>query len=99
MTTADVLRAVLETVRRDGWSPTGWAIVPPWTLRYTISQIVAKHYQAGGQRDKANAAARKAVSDALGQPLGLITSWETKPGRTQAQVEALLEKAIAGCQA
>jgi hypothetical protein len=38
--------------------------------------------------------ARDAVSAALGIEFGGITNWETKPGRTRAEVEALLAKAI-----
>lgn len=94
--TESILQATLDVVRRDGWKPNGWAIVPPYCLRAALGYVVNKSFTIGRERDEANMAARKAISDALGQPLGLIAYWEAAPGRTQADVEVLLEKAIAG---
>lgn len=94
--TESVLQAVLEVVRRDGWKPNGWALVPPYALRAAINYVVNKTSPIGRERDAANKAACKAISDALGQPLGLISYWEAAPGRTQQDVETILEKAIAG---
>lgn len=94
--TESVLRSVLEVVRRDGWKPNGWALVPPCCLRAALTTVVNKGRPFGRERDEANRAARQAISDALGQPLGLISFWESAPGRTQQDVEDALEKAIAG---
>lgn len=94
--TESILQATLDVVRRDGWKPNGWGLVGPYALRAAINYVVNKSTPIGRERDEANKAARKAISDALGQPLGLIAYWEAAPGRTQADVEVLLEKAIAG---
>lgn len=94
--TESILQATLDVVRRDGWKPNGWGLVGPYALRAAINYVVNKSFTIGRERDEANQAARKAISDALGQPLGLIAYWEAAPGRTQADVEVLLEKAIAG---
>lgn len=94
--TETILQATLDVVRRDGWKPNGWGLVGPYALRAAINYAVNKSTPIGRERDEANRAARKAISDALNQPLGLLSYWEAKPGRTQADVEDLLEKAIAG---
>jgi hypothetical protein len=52
-----------------------------------------------GARGEVNAAARQAISAVLGQPIGLISVWEGQPGRTQQDVENILEKAITGVTA
>lgn len=94
--TESILQATLDVVRRDGWKPNGWGLVGPYALRAAINYVVNKSTPIGRERDEANKAARKAISDAIGQPLGLLSYWEAKPGRTQQEVEEILEKAIAG---
>jgi hypothetical protein len=94
--TATILAALLDTIRRDGWNPDSWGLVPPWNIRAALNHVVAQTYKDPDSRAHANTTARQAISRALGQPLGLISVWEGKPGRTQSAVETLLEKAIAG---
>lgn len=93
--TESVLRSVLEVVRRDGWKPNGWGLVGPYCLRRALGLVVSQTLRPG-ERDDANTAARQAISQAIGQPLGLLSYWESQPGRAQADVEDVLEKAIAG---
>lgn len=94
--TESVLRGVLDVVRRDGWKPNGWALVPPWCLRAALGNVVNRTYPYGKERAAANKAARQAISAAIGEPLGAIMSWEAEKGRTQQDVLDVLEKAIAG---
>lgn len=94
--TESILHATLDVVRRDGWKPNGWGLVGPYSLRAAITYVVNNSTPVGWERDEANKAARQAISQAIGQPLGLIMAWEGEKGRTQADVEVLLEKAIAG---
>jgi hypothetical protein len=96
MSTEQILQATLECIRRDGWKPDGWAIIPPWCLRRALMDAVNTTFMDGKDRDRANQAAREAISTALGLPLGLISYWESRPGRTQQEIEAVLEKAITG---
>jgi hypothetical protein len=95
-TTEHILQTTLDTIRRDGWKPNGWGLCPPWCLRRALSYVVDNAFQWAAQREEANGAARQAISTALGQPLGLISYFEARPGRTQDEIEAVLEKAIAG---
>lgn len=94
--TEAILQATLDVIRRDGWKPNGWGLVGPYALRAAVNYAVNKSTPIGRERDDANKAARQAISQALGQPLGLISYWESAPGRTQQDVEDVLEKAIAG---
>lgn len=98
MSTETILTATLEVIRRDGWKPDGWALVGPYSIRRALGYVIEKSHPEG-QRDKANRLARQAISNAIGQPLGAIMSWEAEKGRCQEDVEAVLEKAIAGCGA
>ncbi|MGV8064595.1 DUF6197 family protein [Mycobacterium kansasii] len=94
--TESILQATLDVIRRDGWKPNGWALVPPYCLRAALTTVVNRSTPIGRERDEANKAAREAIAAALGQPLGLISYYESQPGRTQQDIEAVLEKAIAG---
>ena len=102
--TADLLQQTLDVLRRGGWTPSGYGVAPPWCIRRALSQVVAEAYRYGAGipddqvemvRDNAAASARQAVSRVIGQPLGLIASWEGGEKRTAADVEAVLEKAVA----
>jgi hypothetical protein len=104
VTTADLLQQTLDILRRGGWSPCGYGAEPPWCIRRALSQVVAEAYRYGAGipddqvelvRDNAAALARQAVSRVIDAPLGLIASWETDEKRSAADVEAVLEKAIA----
>ncbi|VAZ77506.1 hypothetical protein LAUMK4_05869 [Mycobacterium persicum] len=94
--TEPILQATLDVIRRDGWKPNGWALVPPYCLRAALTTVVNSSTPIGRERDEANKLARQALAAAIGQPLGLLSYWEARPGRTQQDVEDLLEKAIAG---
>jgi len=91
-----ILRTTLDVIRRDAWKPNAWGLVPPWCLRRALNHVVEQTHKFARERDEANAAARQAISTAIGQPLGLIMSWEAEKGRAQADIENILEKAIAG---
>lgn len=93
--TEAILQATLDVIRRDGWKPNGWGLVGPYCLRRALGFVVSQTLRPG-ERDDANTAARQAISQAIGQPLGLIAHWEGEKGRTQQDVEDVLEKAIAG---
>lgn len=93
--TESILQATLDVIRRDGWKPNGWGLVGPYCLRRALGWVISQQIPPS-ERDDANKAARQAISQAIGQPLGLIMAWEGEKGRTQADVEVLLEKAIAG---
>lgn len=80
-----VLREVLDEVCAGVWTPGGMGIVPPYGLRRAVQELAP---------EGAESAVRQAITDAIGQPLGLIDHWEHQPGRTQEDVEALLHKAI-----
>lgn len=99
-TTQGILLSTLGLIRRDGWRHNTWGrLVPPWCIRRAINHVVDRAHEFPHERDTANQAARQAISATLGQPLGLIGFWEGQPGRTQADVEDMLEKAIAGAAA
>lgn len=99
MNTEEILTATLELIRKDGWKPNGWGLVPPYCLRRALEAVVNSNHAFGRDRNDANQLARQAIAKALGQPLGLISYFESRPGRSQVEVEAVLEKAIAGCSA
>lgn len=93
--TEAILQATLDVVRRDGWKPNGWGVIPPWCIRRALGRVIEQEIRPL-ERDAANAAARQAISNAIGEPLGAIMSWEAEKGRTQQDVLDVLEKAIAG---
>ncbi|MEZ0366782.1 hypothetical protein ACAG26_24215 [Mycobacterium sp. pUA109] len=85
MTTREVLTHALAVIRAEGKD-----------IRSAIMNAADRHLETTAAQYRAYGDARDAVAKALGSPLGGITSWETRPGRTKADVEALMERAIEG---
>lgn len=98
MNTEEILTATLELIRKEGWSKDGWGFTPPHSIRRALGEACNAAFpcdRPAGQ--EANVAAIRAIATAIGSPLGAIMSWEAQKGRGQQDVEAVLEKAIAGC--
>ncbi|TXH26209.1 MAG: hypothetical protein E6R06_07235 [Mycobacterium sp.] len=85
-TTKSNLQQTLDLIRATGWAPAG-APRRGTSIREAVRNVT-------GADHRRYTTAVRVIGQAAGQSLGLISAWETQPGRTQADVEQLLGRAI-----
>jgi hypothetical protein len=87
----DLLGEVLDVIRREGWSVSGWGFTPPWNIAHAMYGVVCEEFHLSSERDLVQGEMRGLLNAQCREGFLL---WECQTPRTEADVIDLLERAI-----